>query len=73
MFVEIRPESLPLPIARVYTLRGHAIAKAEVKDVVCRWDGVRRGLYRITSGTGKLVEWIPSSRPLTAWLPKLLK
>lgn len=62
---------VPLPISGTYTRKGQNIVNCESCEVTCRWDGRKRLAYRVTSSTGRTVEWSPVDRARSSWAPKL--
>jgi hypothetical protein len=72
-WTETKADKLPLAISNTYTSRGNAITKVLVKLVRCGWDGQVRQAFSVTSSTGRTIEWMPTSRALTSWDPKMVR
>lgn len=66
-------EELPLPIANTYAVRGNAVVKVESRLALCGWDKRYRFAYRVTSATGRVVEWMPTDAAMCSWYPKMKK
>lgn len=69
----VQPDALAEPIKRTYAQQGRTAVEVLTKDVTCSWDGRVRTAYRVTSNTGLTVDWMPCSRALMSWDPKLVK